>query len=1288
MKKVLILTLLLIGFAFSQFLQESFDGSLFPPEGWRVYNLEDTWNNIPHGEKSVWEQDGHGPHTTPGCAFCRKTYGQPPVHIPNNDWLVTPRVYPAEGASNLTFYYRGFTRNQRESLEVWVSRAGYTPADFQNLTSGYRVDAFGMRVWDYTFRTVSLASFINQPIYIAFRYCGTDPQRHGVFIDDVNTDNTYPPLPRIPLDVGVTEITRPEQIIAPTAFTPQATVKNYATNPASFETKCFIMNAAGTTTYYTKTVQVSNLDYNNTVGVTFPETTLSAGYYKIKFRTYLAGDQNTTNDEMVRDFQVLSPSYRDVGTVNIIKPFGEVMEVSLRPKAEIRNFGTSTEDIPVRIEIKNTNNGSLVYFDDTTLTVPSLVNAEIEFYKSWTPQAILYPYQVTVFTKMAGDANRSNDTQRINVSVPQFDAKVSTIYMPLYPVYEPTQVITPSAQISNRSFTLENVTVPSTFTITRKNNNSTIYTGTASTVLDFCGDATAEYENWTADTGHYVVKCITNLVGDGNHTNDSLYKDLFIPFRDVAPAEIEAPYDNFMLQPFIPRCIVDNNSNYYIHAPIELTISYNSVPILCDTNYVTIFEGVAGMVYFPMWTPPQIGTYTATFRAIFPYDLVPSNNVITKDFVVEAPFIDLAIMQIKAPKDSITPNSTIYPKVRVRNLGFIPVAGRIYSEIENIDTRTTLYIDSVEIGTPLIPGEERTVIFPQCTNVRDTGAYSITSEANITGDTVLENNTKTEVFIATQNLTRDVGVYSISEPRGSKPIGMITSQATVHNYGNSQENFQVQLKIYRKNQLLPVYAPIINVELNKQESQIIRFPDWASDLGRFVVRCTILLDADQMVVNNFKEDSVLIHQPIITGWFQLSDMQGSNKTIKEGGAATYVPAGEGKGIYTFVGNKTTTFLHYNLENNTWTQKASIPNGWGVVTKGAALCNDGSAKIYATIGNSNNGDGRDFLVYDIEQNIWLRLDPVPFVGRKPKKMGSGAGMAYIRQNGGYVYVVKGNNTNEFYAYSVQNNTWDTTLSFVDLGQSGKAKVKDGSSITTDGNYFIWLLKGKHSEFFCYDVQSDNWFERKYIPNKPEGYKAVSKGSAMAYFVYGPTGIPSIYTFKGGSFEFWRYNTIANTWHRNLSEYITPGNSNKKVGAGASLVYAEDQNTFYAFKGNNTKEFYKYIPNPNPTNEGDEIVSMTKPTTMLNNITTLTATYLKVHPKIVNNSARIFYQVNTLNPIKIKIYNNTGALIKLTENTLNNKTGIINLDLNDISAGIYFLRVESSDNNIIEKIVVQK
>ncbi|MBS4015607.1 MAG: choice-of-anchor J domain-containing protein [Candidatus Latescibacteria bacterium] len=1280
MKKVLLLTLICIGFVFSQVFQESFDGPVFPPEGWTVYNLEDTI--YPPFDRSQWQQDGFGPFTQPGCAFCRKTYaggssGNPT--IPNDDWLVTPRVFPTDPAAVLTFYYRGFTPHQTESLEVWVSRAGNTPAGFRNPATGYRVDAIGIRTWDYTLRVVSLASYINQPIYIAFRYCARKPNRHGVFLDNVNTEPGYPPVDKVP-DVGVIEINSPSAIITPAEFYPSATVKNFGALNATFQTKSFIYNASNQQ-IYTSTVQVNNLGYNNTADPTFNGVTLAPGMYTIKFKTFLAGDQNPLNDEMTRSFQVLDPTYHDVGVTEIITPYGEVTTTYLQPKVMVKNFGSQPKTFNVKIEIRNSNNNVLAHSDVTTITLPSLVSSELEFPTTWTPVAILYPYQVQAFTQMPDDQNRANDTVTVQAFVPLVDAKVSTIYMPHFTVYEPGQTIIPSALISNRSYTLDPMNIPSRFTI-RKNNTTTVYSDNKTTNIGFCDNATVNYASWIADTGTYTVKCSTSLANDNNLGNNTLAKQLFIPYRDVAMIEIVEPNNEFMLQPIIPRAIVQNYGNYFINAPIEMTIKYQGMAFKCDTNYVTMFENCPGMVFFREWTPAEIGNYSITFRQIFPYDMESSNDIISKDFVVISPHVDLAILSIKAPKDSIAAGSQVYPRVRIYNQGDVPVRGAVEATISQLGTREIVYNEIINISTPLLPGQERTLIYPRWEGIQ-AGNYEVFAEASIPDDTTFENSSKSQIFTAASNIQRDVRVTNIIEPKGRKPLGMVNCMAMVYNSGNSQDPYQLQMKIYRQNRILPVYAPIISGELDPQQSEIVYFPNWASDTGTFTVRCTLLSANQNIISYTFKDTLVKIEQQIQTGWVAQAYLSTNNQPninhVKDGGALTYVPD---KGIYAFQGNKTFNFWFYDIEANTWTQKANLP-GSIRAGKGAALCNDGDNRIYAITGNKT----RNFYTYDIDQNIWLRLDDVETEFPKPKKFNGGSGLAYIRtDNGDYVYCVKGSNSYEFYAYSVQDQTWQTKAE-VDRGPTDRGKVKDGSSITTDGNYFIYLLKAGFNEFCMYDISGNTWTLKEEIQNKPL-YKKVGRGSAMAYCVEATAGVPTIYAFKGNSFEFWKHNIITNTWSTRTNIFMFPGMSNNKIGAGGSLVYVEDKNVFYALKGNKTNEFWKYIPNPNPTNDDDDVVASTIQSTMHDNTNNLLNTYLRVHPKITNSAARIFYQVNILQPITIKLYNNNGALVKNVRQPLNSNTGIISLDVNDVSAGVYFIRIKTEENKILEKIVVQK
>ncbi|MCS7258081.1 MAG: choice-of-anchor J domain-containing protein, partial [candidate division WOR-3 bacterium] len=326
---IFIFLCLLLNLASAQYFSESFSGSTFPPAGWTVYNLEDS--TAPR-DKSVWQLDGRGPKTQPGCAFCPKTYGGGQggnPQVPNNDWLVTPRIYPTSTGYTLTFWYRGYTKNQKESLEVWVSRAGNTPQDFMNPASGYRIDAFGIKTWDYTLRTISLASFINQPIYVAFRYCADNPNRHGVFIDDVGGT-----IRKAPIDVGVIEIKSPDTVINPVPFNPQAIVKNFGTEITSFKTKCFIYRHPQGTQVYVDSVSIQSLPSEATRAVVFRELTLDPGTYRVRFQTTNAsygkchyGDINPLNDTMSRVFRVQQYTYRDVGVVSIIKPSNEVTEI-------------------------------------------------------------------------------------------------------------------------------------------------------------------------------------------------------------------------------------------------------------------------------------------------------------------------------------------------------------------------------------------------------------------------------------------------------------------------------------------------------------------------------------------------------------------------------------------------------------------------------------------------------------------------------------------------------------------------------------------------------------------------------------------------------------------------------------------------------------------------------------------------------------------------------------------------------------------------------------------------
>ncbi|MCX8014707.1 MAG: choice-of-anchor J domain-containing protein, partial [candidate division WOR-3 bacterium] len=212
-------------------LFEGFESTTFPPTGWVVYNND--------GGTQQWVRSTTSPRTGLACASSRYESST----LRNDDWLVTcPVVVPA--GANLSFWYRTSVV-ENDSMEVWLSTTGNTIPDFTVM-----LDAFGIRTTTWTQKTISLAPYAGQTVWIAFVNKGL--YQWTISIDDV--------------DIGY---------IPPTLlwsdYTKQATV------------------AGG----------------GGTANVVFdPAQINTEGTYQFKAWTELAGDQVPANDLMSRTFTV------------------------------------------------------------------------------------------------------------------------------------------------------------------------------------------------------------------------------------------------------------------------------------------------------------------------------------------------------------------------------------------------------------------------------------------------------------------------------------------------------------------------------------------------------------------------------------------------------------------------------------------------------------------------------------------------------------------------------------------------------------------------------------------------------------------------------------------------------------------------------------------------------------------------------------------------------------------------------------------------------------------------
>ncbi|MEO0132201.1 MAG: T9SS type A sorting domain-containing protein, partial [candidate division WOR-3 bacterium] len=122
------------------------------------------------------------------------------------------------------------------------------------------------------------------------------------------------------------------------------------------------------------------------------------------------------------------------------------------------------------------------------------------------------------------------------------------------------------------------------------------------------------------------------------------------------------------------------------------------------------------------------------------------------------------------------------------------------------------------------------------------------------------------------------------------------------------------------------------------------------------------------------------------------------------------------------GDKPNYFARYSIADGNWAEVAQLPevdSFWaGTAKKGKKFyVKDGGALVVA--GNAIyaiKGGGVPYLYwYGINQNSWLLVDTVPKVDNNKKSVPkTGASMAYL---GGAIYLLKGNNTPEFWRYGI-------------------------------------------------------------------------------------------------------------------------------------------------------------------------------------------------------------------------------------------------------------------------------
>ncbi len=316
--------------------------------------------------------------------------------------------------------------------------------------------------------------------------------------------------------------------------------------------------------------------------------------------------------------------------------------------------------------------------------------------------------------------------------------------------------------------------------------------------------------------------------------------------------------------------------------------------------------------------------------------------------------------------------------------------------------------------------------------------------------------------------------------------------------------------------------------------------------------------------------------------------QASNNLVYDGGDLTY----DGNDtIYSIQGYSQPSFSSYSITNDQWTVLTDLPT---IAGSGSSIYFDqDSNAVYYTSGVGTP----DFFKFDINTQTWIALSDAP------------AGISYgsdIRNIGGSLMVTAGGNSQLVWKYDIATDYWQIPTSGLFgknfYGSSYDMPSYGGSIIRGDGDY-LYLTKGNYSnnfvrynkvtgeiinlsplpsgsmfgqnieynsvnnkiyfvssywqKLFVYDIATNTWSEDDNPPALPNQY-----GSTLTF-----DGSRYLYWTRGGGSSFYRYDYLANSGSRWSTMANIP-----YAGNSASLVYKDGY--IYATRGDATLSFYRY------------------------------------------------------------------------------------------------------------------
>jgi hypothetical protein len=637
---------------------------------------------------------------------------------------------------------------------------------------------------------------------------------------------------------------------------------------------------------------------------------------------------------------------------------------------------------------------------------------------------------------------------------------------------------------------------------------------------------------------------------------------------------------------------------------------------------------------------------------------------------------DVGCTHIEAPAGLLDSGIAVTPACSVHNSGDTAASFTVRMKIGASYNETATITDQVQHTSAY-------VTFPSWI-ASPKGTIPVSCSTELAGDVRPANDRMTgtaEVHIL------DVGVTSIASPSGTiESSATVAPSARVKNLGDIALTFKTFFSFDSTGATAHSYHESLTVNtLSAGTESTVVFPTWGKPHPpqTYAAKCSTYLAGDRIPANDVATGSFTVVTIIILpGWSALPNLPPGvkNKNVKDGGRLAYNAEDGTDYIYALKGNNRYEFYKFNTAINAWATMESIPaigmtGKKKAVKKGATLVGDIDpevpARVYAQKGNST----LDFWRYDPIAHQWIAVAPVP-AGIKPCKEGCGAAVVDLGHSelgdSAYIYFLKGSGTFEFYRYHPYTNTWQT-LANAPAGPKSKP-FKNGSCLASNDNgasKTIYALKGSYNELYAYDPVTDVWTTKTSLPlvgSSGRKKKAKDGAGIACYADHGGY----LYAVKGGNTrEFWKY--LADSGDRWVQLEDIPIGGGKNVKGGGAIAYAEGTGYFYILKGNNTPEFYQYVPTGYPS-----LLAADDPNVMAGSGLSPSSFTLCLSPNPFTNATRVSYSLPKAGNVRLKLYDISGKLVATLRSGYSpaGSSSFI-VHRSSFSAGIYVLRLELDD-----------